>query len=412
MSTFTIAAPRKRTVQLSRRAAFWAVAFAFLSLAAFSTAPSSLYGLYIAQDGFASLTITFVYAIYVVGVVSGLIFVGHLSDVYGRRVLLLPGLVLGAIASLIFISSQSLPALIVARLVTGFALGTSTATATAYLADLTSEHGAKGARRAATITTIANISGIGVGPLLSGLLARYAPHPLTLSYIVFAVALLLAILIVSFAPEGHAPTNPRPRYRPNWPRIPQRGRRQFIAGVTGVFVAFSVGGLFAGLAGGFLRSLNYHSPALAGLAIFLIFGFATLGQLLTASWPSHRQAKFGIPLMLFGLVLVVVSAWLSSPGLALTLFLTGAAIDGLGQGAIFRGSLALVLSTSSPATRAGAVATFFAVGYAGLALPVLGLGVALQYIAPRVVLLIFGAAIAAIAVAAAPVLTHRFSEEV
>jgi hypothetical protein len=30
---------------LSRRAAFWAVAFAFLAVTAFSTAPSSLYGL-------------------------------------------------------------------------------------------------------------------------------------------------------------------------------------------------------------------------------------------------------------------------------------------------------------------------------------------------------------------------------
>jgi MFS family permease len=402
MSTFTVAVPRKRTLQLSRRVAFWAVAYAFVTLAAFSTAPSSLYGLYVARDGFSSLTVTFVYAVYVVGVVGGLIFVGHLSDIYGRRVLLLPGLVLAAIAALVFIGSQSLTALIVARLLTGFALGTTAATATAYIADLASD-----ARRAATIATVANIGGIGFGPLLSGLLARYAPDALTLSYVIFLGALLVAILLMAFAPEGRAAVEPRPPYRPNLPRVPKRGRRAFIAGATGVFVAFSVGGLFAGLSGAFLRSLGFTSPALIGLSIFLIFGSATFGQLLTASWPSHKQAAFGVPPLLVGLALIVVSPWISPHGLALALFLAGAVVDGIGQGAIFRASLALVISTSTPAARAGALATFFTVGYAGLSLPVIGLGVALQYMAPRIALLIFGVAIAAIVLAAAPVLTQR-----
>jgi len=45
-------------------AGFWAVAFAFMVAAAFSIAPSSLYGLF-AQDGhLSSLTLTLVYAVY------------------------------------------------------------------------------------------------------------------------------------------------------------------------------------------------------------------------------------------------------------------------------------------------------------------------------------------------------------
>lgn len=66
--------------RLSRRSGFWAVAFSFLVLAAFSTAPSSLYGLYERQEHLSSLTITFVYAVYAAGVVMSLLLVGHVSD--------------------------------------------------------------------------------------------------------------------------------------------------------------------------------------------------------------------------------------------------------------------------------------------------------------------------------------------
>ena len=66
--------------RLSHRAGFWAIAFSFLVVAAFSTAPSSLYGLYEHQEHLSSLTITFVYAVYAVGVVASLLLAGHVSD--------------------------------------------------------------------------------------------------------------------------------------------------------------------------------------------------------------------------------------------------------------------------------------------------------------------------------------------
>ena len=71
--------------RLSRRAGFWAIAFSFLVVAAFSTAPSSLYGLYQQREHVSSLTITLVYAVYAVGVVASLLLAGHVSDWYGRR---------------------------------------------------------------------------------------------------------------------------------------------------------------------------------------------------------------------------------------------------------------------------------------------------------------------------------------
>jgi MFS family permease len=408
MSTFPIAAPapRRATRELSRNVAFWAIAGAFLTLAAFSTAPSALYGLYEVKLGVTSLTITFVYAIYVVGVVAGLLFAGHISDWYGRKPVLLAGLGVAVIASVVFIEWQSLGSLIAARLLTGAALGASAATATAYLADLGMRPDGSGAARAAIVATAANIGGLGVGPLVAGLLARYAGHALTLPYVVLLAALGIAIAAVVVSPEGHPALDPRPRYRPQAPSVPARDRQQFTAAIVGALVTFAIGGLIAGLTGTLLAGpLHHGSPVLIGVAVFLFFGSAAASQTLTADWSVNRLVAAGIPTMLVGLAVILVSVWTAPP--SLVLFLLGTLVAGIGQGAAVRGSLTVVIADSSPDNRARLVTTFFIAGYAGLSVPVLGVGVALQHIEPRVALLVFGAAVAAAAIATLPALLRR-----
>ena len=90
--------------RLSRRAGFWAVAFSFLALTAFSTAPSALYGLYAQQQQLSSLTLTVVYAVYAAGVVASVLLAGHVSDWYGRRAVLIPALALAGVAAVAFIA--------------------------------------------------------------------------------------------------------------------------------------------------------------------------------------------------------------------------------------------------------------------------------------------------------------------
>jgi hypothetical protein len=79
---------------------------------------------------------------------------------------------------------------------------------------------------------------------------------------------------------------------------------------------------------------------------------------------------------------------------------------GAGVGAIIRSSLTVVISASDPGDRAGALATFFTAGYAGVSLPVVGAGVALQHVSPRVTLLVFGVAVGLVILAAAPILVR------
>ncbi len=396
------AAARPAIPRVSRQAGFAVVAYAFFVVAAFSTAPSSLYGLLAAQEDLSALTVTGVYAVYAAGLVGSLVLAGHLSDWHGRRAVLLPAIGLTVVAAVLFVVWQSLAGLIVTRVLTGIALGAAVATATAYLADLAGE----ATRRASIVATVANIGGLATGPLIAGLLARSAPPELTLPFDVFVAALLVALLGVALAPEAHPGLRPRPRYRPQRLRVPPHTRAQFFAALVGTFLCFAVFGLFAGLAGRFLAGpLGHPSPALAGLAIFLTFAAGVTIQVATMSVAAGRLIGAGIPPTLIGLAILVASAWTSPPSLAL--FLLGGIVAGAGGGAIFRGSLTTAMSLSIPEERAGALATFFVAGYAGISLPVLGVGIALEHLSTRVTLLGFGLTVGLGLMAAAPVLTGR-----
>src|SRR5215217_2909694 len=364
--TFTHRRARIRALpRLSRPAAFWAVAFAFLALTAFATAPSSLYGLYAEREHLSHITLTIVYAVYAVGVVASLLLAGHVSDAYGRRTVLIPGLLVAGVAAVVFLAWTSLAGLLVARLLTGIALGASVATATAYIADLDAGPDGTPSRRSGIVATIANIGGLAVGPLLAGALAQYAPHGLTLPYVLLLAALVVAAAVVVLSPEGRQPVHPRPGYRPQRLRAPAHARGQFLAATTAAFLVFAVGGLFAGLVGTFLAGPMHHpSATFTGFAIFLNFGAGVLVQTTTTRWPAQRLIAAGLVPTIVGLIVLVASAWTSPASLAL--FLIGGTVMGLGGGAMIRGSLSVVISTTGAADRAGALATYFTASYVGV----------------------------------------------
>src|SRR6201998_3399092 len=118
------------------RRGFWAVAFAFLAVMALGTVPSPLYGLYRTRDHFSLFMITVAFAVYAVGVIVALLLAGHLSDLYGRRRLLLPAVGISIVSAIVFLASKSLAGLLAGRLINGISIGIVASTATAYLAEL------------------------------------------------------------------------------------------------------------------------------------------------------------------------------------------------------------------------------------------------------------------------------------
>jgi MFS family permease len=374
---------------------FWAVAFTFLTLAAFTTVPSPLYGLYQARDGFSEFMLTVIFAAYAVGVIGALAFAGHLSDWHGRRRLLIPAAAFTVASAVVFLLWKSVPGLLVARVLTGISIGLAQSTATAYLAELHARHRpeAPGTRAQVTATTV-NMGGLGVGALVAGLLAQWVGDPVTVAYVVFLIAALVALAAVALSPETRKPVRPRPRYRPQRASVPAETRGEYYAAALSALIVFATVGLFAGLAGLFLVvTLHHPSHALLGVTLFAVFSAGVAAQLATLRWSLRRVLGTGMALMVLGLAAVVTAVWLPSPSLAL--FIIGGAVSGAGGGAIFKGAVGTVIRISPPETRAEALAGTYLAAFVGLSVPIVGAGVALaEGVSPRVTLLAFAIAVA------------------
>src|SRR5439155_6803052 len=122
--------------------------------------------------------------------------------------------------------------LLLARVLSGLAVGAVTATATAWLAELRPG----GSRRAQLVATVANLGGLGLGGLISGALAQWAGDPLRVPFAVFVAALLLAWVALLAAPETRRSPSPRPRYRPQRVVVPARSRGLFFAAAVGAAI--------------------------------------------------------------------------------------------------------------------------------------------------------------------------------
>jgi MFS family permease len=139
--------------------------------------------------------------------------------------------------------------------------------------------------------------------------------------------------------------------------------------------------------------LGDRSHALAGATAFLVFAAAAATQVILAARSRRQLIGLGAAGMLGGSALLVVAVWLASPSLAL--FLLGGAVMGAGAGSLFKGSVMTVVAIADHDHHAEALAGLFLAGYVGLAVPVIGLGILTQAVAPRVALLLFAGALMA-----------------
>ena len=385
--TATPQAPATRRGSARHGTGFWLIAAVFGISMAFSTVPTPLYPLYQQQDGFSPFTVTVVFAVYAVGVVTSLILAGHISDWVGRKRVLLPALGLEALAAVLFLVWPALPGLLVARFVTGLGVGMITATATAFLLELHLAHRPDAGRgRFELISAAANLGGLGTGTLVAGALAQFVDAPLRTPYLVFLILLALSAIAVAATPETVVAPAVPPRYRPQRIRVAATDRLRYAVAAAGAFSGFAVFGLFTSLAPSFVAgSLHHPGRLLAGLVVFLVFGVAAAAQAGSNLIAPGRRFPTGLAAEAAGLVVLGAGMQLSS----LALFLAGGAIAGGGAGLLFKSAVGAVAAMAAPAVRGEALAGLFLIGYLGLIGPALGLGIATHFLPATTAMLWF-----------------------
>jgi MFS family permease len=158
------------------------------------------------------------------------------------------------------------------------------------------------------------------------------------------------------------------------------------------FAAFALLGLFSSLVPGFIAGqLHQGSHAVQGAVVFLLLAVAAATQVAVSRFRSGPLVLAGLGAFLVGLGLIVAALAQSAMGL----FLAGTVAGGAACGAIFLGSLATA-NRLAPAQRRGqALSAFFVACYAGLIIPVVGVGVLSLFTTTFTAVLVFAILLAA-----------------
>lgn len=337
-------------------------------------------------DALNQSQVTFLFAIYVAGLIPALLICGPLSDRLGRRAIIRPALITSAAGSVVLLTGVwfHFPSLLIGRLVVGISMGMVMAAGASWIKEIAPVAPQISARRA----TVALSAGFSLGPLASGLVAEFAPRPDVIPYLVH-LALLLGITPLTWNASGGLPTS-APSDTP---------QRFFSSATLSPRFLWAVAAWAPWVFGAACTSFvvlptiaeSSYPIAFAGLIACITMGTGVLVQPLVTRISSSSfipPAIFGLGLTTFGMLLSLIVAltqnvWSVFPA-ALTL--------GAAYGVMMVSGLREVQIIAPPAELGAATAIYYSLTYVGFFAPFV-----ISFAAPKfgfVPVFIFGAIIA------------------
>ena len=357
--------------------------------------------LYRSREGYTSVEVDLLFALYIVGIIPGLLVAGPLSDRYGRKPLLVAGVLLGCLGSIVLAAGAgSVGVLGLGRFVSGVSVAIAMVVGSSWVKELSSDvPGPVAARRASLSLT----AGFGLGPLVSGILAQVAPAPTVLPYVVHIVLTLAAGAALLGAEETRAPSG-----EPRTPLladlgVPREVRRRFrwviVPGAPWVFGC-------AGLAFAITPALVAEQIGAGAVLYATLLAVVALGcgaaiqpfAVRIGAATGGRQLLVGMGLVVVGILLVALESVVRAPALGVPI----AAVLGLAYGLSLVSGLTEVQRMARPDDLAGITAVYYSVTYVGFTFPVVL--AALTAFAPEPVLLL---ALAVLAAGCLAVMTAR-----
>lgn len=323
---------------------------------------------------FAPVVVDGLLAAYVLGIVPALLLGGPLSDIFGRRPMLLPAAPLSFIGSALLAVGADSPAVIaVGRVFCGLALGLVMAIGTAWIKELSDRAGAgpaAGARRASLALTGGFLLGAGVAAAL----AQWAPFPARSTYVLHMFLTLVTGIWLTTAPE----TRPRPTTRPTARqllgrlKVPGAAHLRFLRVVMPVapWVFGAAGTAYAILPALLTTRAGQYPIAFSGLMTVVTLGFGVGIQSIGKRIDTRRSARasaLAIGIIAVGVTLAALAAWQVS----LVLGFVAAAVLGCGYGLALVAGLSEVQRIAGPDDLAGLTAAYYSVAYLGFFIPMI-----------------------------------------
>ena len=354
-----------------------------ISFSATSSAPTPLYAIYQLGMGISAVTVTFIFAIYVLGMVTAFLTLGRLSDHIGRRPMILGALMVNVVALAIFIMAATATHLAIARLLQGIATGVAMTSLGAAIVDTQPRHGA-------TLNGVTGFIGLTAGSLLAGALVAWAPLPTQLVYVVLLVISLIEILLLAIVPETTAGKGGALRALVPRISVPAAARGALMRLVPLNVAGWALGGFYLSLMPSLVSAVTgTHSPFLGAAVVSTLMLTATASVLILRSLPADSLLRFSGIALVIGVAVTLLAVRMESEG---GMFL-GTTIAGSGLGAAYFGSLRRLIPLSGERERAGMLAAYLVISYIAFSAPAILAGT----LAPRLGLVptvyVYGAAL-------------------
>jgi hypothetical protein len=357
-------------------------------VAASSSAVTPLYRLYQQSMHLSPLMITLVFAVYAISLLAALLTVGGLSDYVGRRPVILGGLLLNAIAMVLFSYASDVGQLILARAVQGLCVGTATTALGAAILDTDRKRGP-------LLNSVTAFLGLMVGALGAAALVTFAPDPLHLVYeVLFALtAVMIGLLFVmpeTVSRKSGALASLRPHVR-----VPSQSRAALLRVAPATVATWALGGFSLSLMPTVVATtMGVSAPWVGGVVVATLMLAAALTVAALRQLPAQRLLVIGTAALSLGVLVSLLGIWQHS----VAMLFAGSVIAGFGFGASFAGSLSTLLPTAEAHQRAGLLAAFYVLSYLAFSLPALAAGVAVPYAGLAVVAYVYGAVVIVLAI--------------
>jgi MFS family permease len=380
--------------RLTRSAGFVAVTAMLVLFMAAAGAPTPLYVVYQQQWGFPTSTLTLIFAVYVLGLLTTILVVGALSDHVGRRPVLGAAIALEVVALVLFLTAGGVVTLLLARLAQGVATGAAITTLSAAVVDLTAPDRAG---RGGLVTSVATLLGLATGSVGAGALVEFAPAPTQLVYVVLLVGALAAAVATALLPET-APRRPgalaslRPRVG-----MPGYLRAEFLSITPILLASWALGGLYLSLGPSVAAfSLGITDHLVGGLVATMLCGTGALTALALRNRPLPRVLLLAAALLAVGTIGTLAAIGAGSGPLAAV----GTVVAGVGFGAAGLGAFGTMAALARPTERGAVFALTYVVSYLAFSVPAVVAGVAANVVGLGPTATVYGGVVAALGVVA------------
>ncbi|QNP75041.1 MFS transporter [Streptomyces roseirectus] len=374
-----LAPPPEKTPEAPRGRGEWRrAALALVAIGWTANEFTVLLDVYRQLLGLSQALVIGAFAVYVLGIVPGILLGGPVTDRLGRKKVVVGAIVTSGLSSLTLMAGSEVTALLFAgRMLAGLAIGAAMTSAAVWARELheRAPESAGDPDRPARLASVCLSAGFALSGLCSALIAQWLPHPLLLAYVPQLALTALALAGVVRLPETAGPVGrshnvgPVGRSRTAGTGGSVRPFLRYVLPVAPwVFAAPTLG--YVVLPHLVADALGEHVLLYSGLAILVTPGAGALTTPLARRLAARSPLAPGVTGMATvaaGLLLGACAVQRADPRTALA----ASAVLGCGYGLCAVYGLTRTAQLAGPGRLAARTAAYWALAYAGFTAPFL-----------------------------------------